>query len=140
MRKQLQMLLSKKYTTPTPPPFNIPVTIADSRSECVIPLSSEKDRFKYLNQYNHVRMGRILEDFDTFAVHISYKHNDSLRNATNNTHPLGIVTALVDDVHIHRAKIPTDKDLKLVGNVSWTGRSSMEIFMQLFQNDGQLAV
>ena len=35
-------------------------------------------RLKYRNYHHHVRIGRLLEDFDSVAVATSYKHNESL--------------------------------------------------------------
>ena len=65
---------------------------------------------------------------------ISYKHNDPLQDNTNNSSPLDIVTALVDDIKIHD-KLKSNEDIKLTGSVSWTGSSSMEILMKVHQND-----
>lgn len=136
MRKSLQSLLSNPYNPNQPKPEIIPQTMSDSYSEALIPLGSDESfRFKYLHSNtDYVRFGRLLEDLDTFAVHISYKHNDPLQDNTNDSSPLGIVTALVDDIKIHD-KLKSDEDIKLTGSVSWTGSSSMEILMQVHQND-----
>ena len=56
------------------------ISPAFSKVRAVIPLSDVDYpvRLKYRNYHQHVRVGRILEDFDSVAVATSYKHNESL--------------------------------------------------------------
>ena len=43
--------------------------------------SSYPVRLKYRDSANTVRVGRLLEDFDSMAVATSYKHNEQLERA-----------------------------------------------------------
>ena len=47
--------------------------------------------------------------------------------------PLSIVTAMVDEVRIHRDQIDVTHDIIMEGHVTWSGRSSLEIGMLLTQ-------
>lgn len=108
-----------------------PKTMRDSYSEGLIPLASDiKTSEKYLNVHKAVRFGRILEDLDTFAVYIAYKHCKDA-NSTGRS-PLSIVTAAVDQITLH-SPVVADQDVKLCGNVTWAGQTSMEVTMTLEQ-------
>ncbi|XP_067896324.1 acyl-CoA thioesterase 9, tandem duplicate 1 isoform X2 [Heterodontus francisci] len=102
----------------------------DSYLEAYLPLGSQPDlREKYLNVHKHVRFGRILEDLDSFGVLICYTHakTDSPRS------PFSIVTALVDEIDLVKKIIRPDCDLRFTGNVTWVGKSSMEVQMHVSQ-------
>ncbi|XP_033643173.1 acyl-coenzyme A thioesterase 9, mitochondrial-like [Asterias rubens] len=108
----------------------------DSYQEAVIPLADDpRIQEKYLNFYNTVRIGKILEDLDTFAVSTSYLHN---RESQGQSSPLVIVTALVDRINFHELDIKYDKDIKMCGNVTWAGKSSMEVTMNLHQKQDDI--
>ena len=47
--------------------------------------------------------------------------------------PLVIVTAMVDQIDVRQAIIDPNRDLRMVGYVSWAGSTSMEITMKLQQ-------
>ncbi|XP_035692584.1 acyl-coenzyme A thioesterase 9, mitochondrial-like [Branchiostoma floridae] len=103
---------------------------AESRQQVVIPLATNEPlREKYINFFKGIRFGRILEDLDTFAVWISYQHN----KGEGEKSPLSIVTALVDRIVMHEQFIHPDCDIRMTGNVTWTGKTSMEVTMQLEQ-------
>ncbi|KAK3604467.1 hypothetical protein CHS0354_007171 [Potamilus streckersoni] len=106
----------------------------DSYKEARIPVGSDPMvREKYINFYNGIRIGRILEDLDTFAVAIGYKHNlDPSRGGTLRT-PMSIVTALVDRIDLSKEGIDPRQDIMMSGHVTWAGKSSMEITMDLNQ-------
>ncbi|VDK65288.1 unnamed protein product [Anisakis simplex] len=72
----------------------------ESRDSIAIPLGSEPSlRLQYMNYKNFVRFGKLLEDLDTFAVWISYKHNQrSGPMGIPSHHPMVIVTAAVDEI------------------------------------------
>ncbi|GCB80174.1 hypothetical protein scyTo_0016124, partial [Scyliorhinus torazame] len=102
----------------------------DSYLETYLPLGSQPSlREKYLNVHEHVRFGRILEDLDSFGVLISYTHakTDGPRS------PISIVTALVDEIGLVKRAIRPDGDLRFTGNVTWVGKSSMEVQMHVSQ-------
>ncbi|KAM9319348.1 acyl-coenzyme A thioesterase 9, mitochondrial [Gastrophryne carolinensis] len=127
-RKALQSLLaSRQEDLP-------PRRMKDSYIEVILPLGSQPElREKYLNVYNSVRFGRILEDLDSLGVLICYTHTKS----ESQTSPLSIVTALVDKIDLRRQTIAPDCDIKLTGHVSWVGKTSMEVKMHMLQlHDG----
>jgi len=133
IRKDLTNLLSNQYdfTLPKQEPRLVPMN--ESFSIGTIPLTCKQHYLSYKNPYGGVRLGKLLEDLDTMAVHISYKHNNSFKDASNNSHPLQIVTAFVDDIKLHVPQIPFSNNMTIQGQVSWVGSSSMEILMHIFQ-------
>lgn len=95
------------------------------------------------------RFGKILEDLDTFAVWMAYRHNQGpgvelgksnlVKLAhfsilgTPNHPPFIAVTACVDKINLQNRIIRSDLDIVMSGVVTWVGRSSMEITMHLAQ-------
>lgn len=86
-------------------------------------------REQYRNPWNKIRMGKLVEDLDALAGTISYKH---CCNDDGSTRPLLLVTASVDRI-VLKKPILIDADLTIVGAVTWVGRSSMEIQMEVIQ-------
>ncbi|KAL3567297.1 hypothetical protein D5086_029948 [Populus alba] len=86
-------------------------------------------REQYRNPWNKIRMGKLIEDLDALAGTISYKH---CCNDDGSTRPLLLVTASVDRI-VLKKPILIDADLNIVGAVTWVGRSSMEIQMEVIQ-------
>mmetsp|Transcript_21946 Transcript_21946/g.46653 ORF Transcript_21946/g.46653 Transcript_21946/m.46653 type:complete len:454 (-) Transcript_21946:101-1462(-) len=81
---------------------------------------------KYRNPWGHVRPGRLFEDLDALAGTIAFEH---CRSANPLDKDLHIVTASVDRIrYMHRPNL--EDDLVLSGEVTWVGRSSMEIRMR----------
>ncbi|KAM3718622.1 Acyl-coenzyme A thioesterase 9 [Dirofilaria immitis] len=113
----------------------------DSRDQVLIPLSLKSSNVefhtKYINCHNRVRFGMLLEDLDTFAVWLAYRHNQGeipLQNSEN-LEPVTFVTACVDHIRMDdQHDIVLDEDIYMDGFVSWVGKSSLEISMQLTQN------
>lgn len=108
-----------------------PRTMKDSYIEVLLPLGSQPElREKYLTVQNTVRFGRILEDLDSLGVLICYMHNkvESIRMS-----PLSIVTAMVDKIDMCKKSLSPEQDIKLSGHVSWIGKTSMEVKMQMSQ-------
>ncbi|XP_043928226.1 acyl-coenzyme A thioesterase 9, mitochondrial [Protopterus annectens] len=112
---------------------NLPARrMKDSYIEILLPLGSQPEmREKYINVYNSVRFGRLLEDLDSIGVLICYTHtkNEALQRS-----PLSIVTALVDKIDMRKKVVYPDRDIKFTGNVSWVGKTSMEVKMHMFQD------
>lgn len=108
-----------------------------SASTCIIPLASQPEiRLHYVNKTNMTRFGKILEDLDTFAVWLAYKHNQGPNTelGTSLNHlPFNAVTACVDKINLQNRIIRSDLDIVMNGIVSWVGRSSLEITMNLTQ-------
>ncbi|KAJ8774765.1 hypothetical protein K2173_017211 [Erythroxylum novogranatense] len=84
---------------------------------------------QYRNPWNEIRMGKLVEDLDALAGTISYKH---CCNDEGTTRPLLLVTASVDRM-VLKKPIRVDTDLKIGGAVTWVGRSSMEIQLEVTQ-------
>ena len=78
----------------------------------------------YRNPWGNVRAGRLLEDLDALAGTIAYQHC-----YTPGEMDLLLVTASVDRI-VYRHRPDLRDDLTLSGQVTWTGRSSMEIGMR----------
>lgn len=74
-------------------------------------------------------MGKLLEDLDALAGTISFKHCFNHAGMANS---LLLVTASVDKM-VLKKPILVDTDLKIVGAVTWVGRSSMEIQLEVIQ-------
>ncbi|KAJ4823662.1 hypothetical protein Tsubulata_019757 [Turnera subulata] len=87
-------------------------------------------REQYRNPWNEVRMGKLVEDLDALAGTISYKHCCS---DDGTTRPLLLVTASVDRIALKKP-IHVLADLRIVGAVTWVGRSSMEIQLEVTQS------
>ncbi|XP_038272658.1 acyl-coenzyme A thioesterase 9, mitochondrial isoform X4 [Dermochelys coriacea] len=124
-RKDLHILLAKQQEDLPPRKMN------DSYIEVILPLGSQPElREKYLNVHNSVRFGRILEDLDSLGVLICYTHT---KHEASQRSPLSIVTALVDKIDLCKKVIYPDCDIKFTGNVSWVGKTSMEVKMHMLQ-------
>ncbi|XP_027721624.1 acyl-coenzyme A thioesterase 9, mitochondrial isoform X1 [Vombatus ursinus] len=103
----------------------------DSYIEVILPLGTQPVlREKYLNTYNCVRFGRILEDLDSLGVLICYTHT---KIDSGKMSPFSIVTALVDKIDLCKKVISPENDIKFIGHVSWVGRTSMEVKMHVCQ-------
>ncbi|XP_030058109.1 acyl-coenzyme A thioesterase 9, mitochondrial isoform X1 [Microcaecilia unicolor] len=127
-RRSLQSLLAKRQEDLPPR------RMKDSYIEVVLPLGSQPElREKYLNVHNSVRFGRILEDLDSLGVLICYTHTKAEAPRTS---PLSVVTAMVDKIDLCKKIIHPDCDIKFTGNVSWVGKTSMEVKMHMLQLHG----
>jgi len=111
-------------------------TIAESYDEAIIPFATDiKLRERYVNFENKVRFGRILEDLDTMAVHIAYKHNSPQLIKSINVHPLAIVTAAVDRIEVAIPHMDMSRNVRLSGYASNVGKSSMEVTLKIDQDN-----
>ncbi|XP_016070880.1 PREDICTED: acyl-coenzyme A thioesterase 9, mitochondrial isoform X7 [Miniopterus natalensis] len=127
-RKLLHSILAKSQEALPPRKMK------DSYVEVLLPLGSQPElREKYLTVQNTVRFGRILEDLDSLGVLICYMHT-KIHSAKMS--PLSIVTALVDKIDMCKKSLSPEQDIKLSGHVSWVGKTSMEVKMQMFQLHG----
>lgn len=100
--------------------------------------SDVKLRDRYLTHFGTVRVGRLLEDMDVFAVHLVFKHVlNPKQPADDPQSPFSIVTALVDRINVKKS-INSDQDIKMMGHVTWVGSSSVEASLELYQlRDGK---
>ncbi|KAI3798073.1 hypothetical protein L1987_33341 [Smallanthus sonchifolius] len=109
-------------------------TPSHSRTTIHYPFSSDYIlREQYRNPWNGIRVGKLLEDLDALAGTISFKH---CFNYASMADSLLLVTASVDKMVIKKP-ILVDTDLKIVGAVTWVGRSSMEIQLEVLQSNGE---
>lgn len=74
----------------------------DSYDTAIIPLGSDLSmREKYMTFHKTIRIGRLLEDLDVFAVTLCYKHIlNPNQPADISVSPYSIVTACVDQMDI----------------------------------------
>ncbi|XP_020904436.1 acyl-coenzyme A thioesterase 9, mitochondrial [Exaiptasia diaphana] len=108
-------------------------TMKDSYQEAYLPVGTDlKLREKYQNFYKFIRFGKILANLDMFAAWISYLHIHGGQQNLKGTSPHTVVTALVDIIDLYE-QIQTYYDIKMSGNVTWVGKSSMEVTMDLGQ-------
>ncbi|XP_031626113.1 acyl-coenzyme A thioesterase 9, mitochondrial-like [Contarinia nasturtii] len=111
-----------------------PRSMQDSFTSAIIPLSSDLTiRDKYVTFLGSVRLGRLMEDMDAFAVWILHKHV-LLPNLDPSTPlPYTFVTLLVDQISFTEIIPKNDSDIRLSGHASWVGRSSVEVVVWLEQ-------
>ncbi|XP_037825257.1 LOW QUALITY PROTEIN: acyl-coenzyme A thioesterase 9, mitochondrial-like [Lucilia sericata] len=113
-----------------------PRSMQDSFTSAILPLSVDKNlQDKYISFLGNVRMGRLMEDMDLFAVWVCHQHV-KLNNLPENVHlPYTFVTILVDKITFSDMKAKATEDVRISGHVSWVGKSSMEIVVWLEQKD-----
>lgn len=110
-----------------------PRRMADSYDAAIIPLGTDMQlRDRYTTFHGGVRIGRLLEDMDVFAVHLVFKHVLNPRQKGSTASPFSIVTALVDEIDFNGKIVPT-ADIKVSGHVTWVGQSSAESTVYLEQ-------
>ncbi|PNH06307.1 Acyl-coenzyme A thioesterase 9, mitochondrial [Tetrabaena socialis] len=80
----------------------------------------------YRNPWGSMRVGRLLEDLDSLAGNVAFEHC-----YTGAALPL-LVTAAVDEISL-RHPLRLERDIVVRGQVVWTGKSALDIRMQLFQ-------
>lgn len=138
----------------------------DSFTSALIPLSSDEAiRDKYVTFLGSVRLGRLMEDMDMFAVWVVHQHVKIPSLSAALPLPYTFVTLLVDCISFTDTvpkvgfsensdtflfcvvvggafistllrSIQNDSDIRLSGHVSWVGRSSVEVVVWLEQKIG----
>uniref|UniRef100_A0A8D8RZ80 Acyl-coenzyme A thioesterase 9, mitochondrial n=1 Tax=Cacopsylla melanoneura TaxID=428564 RepID=A0A8D8RZ80_9HEMI len=113
-------------------------SMQDSFEAATIPLSEDLDlRDKMVTVQGAVRLGRFMEIMDLFAVYIALKHLQLPNLPPDLPTPYVIVTVLVDDVTFTSYKAKPDKDIRISGQTTFVGKTSMEISVWLDQlSDG----
>ncbi|KAK9859845.1 hypothetical protein WJX84_005719 [Apatococcus fuscideae] len=89
---------------------------------------------QYRNPWGLVRVGKLLEDLDSLAGNIAFRHCEP--SDASARMPL-LVTASVDSIALSK-RLSLDQDVTLSGQVVWTGRSALDIRMQLSQGSAEL--
>ncbi|XP_017859659.1 PREDICTED: acyl-coenzyme A thioesterase 9, mitochondrial [Drosophila arizonae] len=110
-------------------------SMTESFTTAILPLSSSSYRERYVNHLRRVRMGRLMEELDLFAVWICHRHTSVPTLPKGIPLPYIFVTVLVESVEFSNSnKISASEDISLCGHVSWTGMTSMEITIYMQQN------
>ncbi|XP_049818353.1 acyl-coenzyme A thioesterase 9, mitochondrial-like [Aethina tumida] len=108
----------------------------DSFIAAKIPLASDPVLSeKYMAFDGSVRIGRLLEDMDIFAVMIAHKHLYDPKLPQDVHFPQVLVTVLVDKIEITDYVTNHQHDIKISGHVSWAGKTSLEIVVWLEQEN-----
>ena len=108
-------------------------SMKDSLTLARIPLGSCADvRLKYKSTIGGARLGKLLQDMDHFAAVVLYKHILNPLQGDHHHHGHAVITARMDHLHI-KERILADRDLVLVGHVTWVGNSSAEVGVRLEQ-------
>lgn len=109
-------------------------SMQDSFTSAIIPLSADSElQDKYVTFLGHVRLGRLMEDMDLFAVWVVHKHLHLPTLPKDTPLPYTFVTCLVDKIDFTDLKPKHDADIRLSGHVSWVGSSSIEVVVWLEQ-------
>ncbi|KAH7102421.1 HotDog domain-containing protein [Auriculariales sp. MPI-PUGE-AT-0066] len=109
----------------------------DSYSEVMLPLRSNAILFEqFINANGGIRTGKLMEQLDALAGSIAYKHilgSDVHSLGSIEDRGLYVVTAAVDRIDMLKPVSTSQSvaDLRLSGNVIYTGRSSMEIAVKM---------
>lgn len=107
---------------------------ADSFSYVILPFKSDQWFLDgYINAFGRLRIGQLFQDLDALAGVIAYRHCSPAQPV--------LVTASVDRVYMKKRldKI-ADSNVSLSGNVTWTGRSSMEITIKACTHTREMSV
>ncbi|XP_064548900.1 acyl-coenzyme A thioesterase 9, mitochondrial [Drosophila montana] len=109
-------------------------TMKDSFTTAVLPLSTVPIRERYVNHLGRVRIGRLMEELDLFAVWICHRHLCIPTLPKGIPVPYNFVTFLYDSVDFTNInRISASEDIELCGHVSWTGNSCMELTIYIRQ-------
>jgi len=109
-------------------------SLMDGYNMAMIPVGSEKWlRNAYTSPNNHVRIGRIIEDFDTFCVITGHKYVVYPTTSKDVKLTCGCSTATIDNVYFTGTKPRGDVDLRIYGQVTWAGKSSLEVIGMIDQ-------
>ncbi|KAF8870642.1 Thioesterase/thiol ester dehydrase-isomerase [Gymnopilus junonius] len=111
-----------------------PRRMTDSYTELVLPFTSSPQLLEqYLNASGGIRTGKLMEHLDSLAGSIAYKHilGPSVQRL-GRIDQIGfyIVTASVDRMDM-LSPLDPKRDLRLSGQVIYTGHSSMEVAVKM---------
>ncbi|CAG0889038.1 unnamed protein product [Cyprideis torosa] len=111
-----------------------PRTMRDSYTVAQVPLSTDRGlRETHLNAFGGVRLGRILEVLDRFAVMVSYRHCVIPQQDSNDPPPMTIVTGMVDQISFGSEVLDGNLDLRFRGHVTNVSNSTMEVTIYIEQ-------
>ena len=105
--------------------------VKDSSFEKILPFSTDFGlRERYVNFFDGLRLGKILEDLDSVAGIVAYKHTEGWEQG------LTIVTAACDRIDF-LDELDSKSDLKILASVNWVGRSSIEVGIKVSSRNGK---
>jgi len=121
---------------PDEDPPVVEVTMAHSFLEEALPYGSDPDFLEdAIDIRGNLRVDRLLEDLDSFAAAVGYRHCD--QDPTDDTPPrVTIVTASVSSLK-YQLKPQMLTDVLLRGFVTYVGRSSFEVMVRICSMDGK---
>ncbi|GAA5860449.1 hypothetical protein JCM3774_000425 [Rhodotorula dairenensis] len=111
--------------------------MGDSFVQLDLPFSKDSGlREQYVGGISKVRMGRLMEDFDSLAGAAAYRHvlPDGVDIAAAHKYGFYLVTAAVDRMDLLRPLHNADgsiPDIRISGHVSYTTSSSLEVFLRM---------
>ncbi|CAK5271779.1 unnamed protein product [Mycena citricolor] len=111
----------------------VPRRMHDSYCELVLPFSDPTFLEGYTNVHGGIRMGKIMEHLDSLAGSISYKHvlgPDVQSLGSIQDVGFYMVTASVDRLDM-LCPLEPSRDVRISGQVMYTGKSSMEIAVKV---------
>uniref|UniRef100_A0A0K0E0T6 HotDog ACOT-type domain-containing protein n=1 Tax=Strongyloides stercoralis TaxID=6248 RepID=A0A0K0E0T6_STRER len=123
---------------------NKEITIPSSRCQFRIPLKdSETVRRMYTSIKTNLRIGKIVEDLDMFAVYLTYFYADGNIFKDKSLHnqlvvPRAIVTAAIGQLTLNNVLDKNDEDLIFDGFVSYVGKTSAETTIRLYQKQNDI--
>jgi acyl-coenzyme A thioesterase 9 len=87
--------------------------------------------------HNYIRVGRLLEIMDYIAANVAYRYctPDREKEIDMNELPFLIATAAIDSIEFYYP-ISVEIDCSLSGYVSYVGKSSMEVHIDVLQKTG----
>ncbi|KAJ8074948.1 hypothetical protein PM082_019275 [Marasmius tenuissimus] len=116
------------------PPDLTPRNMHDSYTEIVLPFATSAELHeKYINASGGIRTGKLMEHLDSLAGSIAYKHMlgpgvETLGKIQERG--FYIVTASVDRLDM-LGKLNPHRNLRLSGEVIYTGKSSIEVVVKM---------
>ena len=113
------------------PDYLIDKACSDSRVTVQYGFQSDAQlRESYQDAHGCILVGRLLEDLDALAGNIAFLHCD---DSNPNTRALHVVTASVDTIKMssNHSSLPVCNDYTLSGQVVWSGRSSMDVLIEV---------
>jgi len=133
-----------------------PKAPSESKSKKILPFGTNAAlRSKYLNPFGDIRFGLLLEDLDALAGTVAYQHaldNASISKSSGSQEliikpedstpfkpfesDLIIVTASCNRIELFN-RLRSDRSLEMEGFLTWVGKSSMEILIQVDSIDEQ---
>ena len=109
----------------------ITAKVTDSAIEKILPFSSDLElRERYINFFNGLRLGKLLEELDLIAGQVAYRHTEGWERG------MTIVTAACDRIDL-LGELNSDRDLQLLASINWVGCSSIEVGVKISSKEGE---